>query len=262
MDLIVNVIRVPSKKYPTLKKAVTQASAPFAGDKTNRVTTIVVGEGEHIIDGNYLEIPSTMKIVGDPGVPTEEIVVLGSILFEGYNCHLQHMIIRNSCYTTGSCPEGVSGQSSFTMEDVIVEQWVIGVFAEGTGVVGRCTDVEVRQCTWGVTASDGGSVTLIGAKTTVHHNDQGLTIGDDSSEGDSSTIHLVYPLTKEQVSIDNGEWVEWVEGGDPGGNWGTEYDGDINQIKTIDAPAISSTTAPAAAVAPAGETKSNNCVLS
>jgi hypothetical protein len=93
--------------------------------------------------------------------------------------------------------------------------------------------VEVRQCTWGVTASDGGSVTLIGAKTTVHHNDQGLTIGDGSS-----TIHLVYPLTKEQVSIDNGEWVEWVEGGDPGGNWGTEYDGDINQIKTTTEPKV------------------------
>jgi len=36
-------------------------------------------------------------------------------------------------------------------------------------------------------------------------------------------------LTKEQVVTDNGA----------GGNWGAVRGGDINQIKTIDAPAIS-----------------------
>ena len=46
-----------------------------------------------------------------------------------------------------------------------------GVYAEGTGVVGRCTHVEVRQCGWsGMVASDGASITLIGAKTTMHDN--------------------------------------------------------------------------------------------
>jgi hypothetical protein len=40
----------------------------------------------------------------------------------------------------------------------------------------------------------------------------------------NTTIQLVSPLTKEQVSLDNGG----------GGNWGAEdYGGDINQIKTI-----------------------------
>jgi hypothetical protein len=39
----------------------------------------------------------------------------------------------------------------------------------------------------------------------------------------SSTIQLISPLTKEQISIDN-------RGGD---NWGSNYGGDINQIKTI-----------------------------
>jgi hypothetical protein len=38
-----------------------------------------------------------------------------------------------------------------------------------------------------------------------------------------STIQLVSPLTKEQVSIDNGG----------GGNWGGGKYGNINQIKTI-----------------------------
>jgi hypothetical protein len=131
-----------------------------------------------------------------------------------------------------------------------------GVVAVGTGGVGRCTNVEVRQCgESGVLAESGASITLIGAKTTVHHNctrgnshEYGLQVWGSSS----STIQLVSPLTKEQVSIDNGG----------GGNWGAYHGGDINQIKTIDAPAISfsSSSVAAAAAAPAhvGETKSNH----
>ena len=102
----------------------------------------------------------------------------------------------------------MGGESSFTMDDVLVEQSdQCGVCAFGTGIVGRCTNVEVRHCGCsGVLASNGGSIALIGAKTTVHHNckkgdsdEYGLKV-----DGSSSTIQLVSPLTKEQVSLDNG----------------------------------------------------------
>ena len=71
------------------------------------------------------------------------------------------------------------------------------------------TDKEmgVRQCGWsGVYASAGASITLIGNKTTVHHN---CTRGDSDEyglkvKGSSSTIQLVSALTKEIASIDNG----------------------------------------------------------
>ena len=60
-------------------------------------------------------------------------------------------------------------------------------------------------------AHRGGSITLIGAKTTVHHNckegnsgEYGLAVCDPSS-----TIQLVSPLTKNQVFFHNGG----------GGNW-------------------------------------------
>jgi hypothetical protein len=76
-----------------------------------------------------------------------------------------------------------------------------------------------------VSAANGASITLIGAKTTVHHNctngwsgGYGLVV-----YGTSSTIQLVSPLTKEEVATDNSG----------GGNWGAEYYGDIHQIKTI-----------------------------
>ena len=103
-----------------------------------------------------------------------------------------------------------------------------------------------------VDAFNGGSITLIGAKTTVHHNN---TDGDSDEYGlkvvgsSSATIQLVSPLTKEQVSIDNAG----------GGNWGADMgDADINQIKTIDAPTISSSSSAAVAEAPVGETKSSH----
>jgi hypothetical protein len=243
----------------------------------DRLTTIVLGKGEYQIDGTYLGISSAMNIVGDPEVVKEEIVVLGGIKFKQEiqgTCHLQHMTLREA----KQC--GVYGESSFTMEDVLVEQCrFTGVVAYGTGGGGRCTNVEVCQCGEdGVNASDGASVTLIGAKTAVHHNctrlwmwevsklarieertaDEqkrmeeickqilgkqynvrsfyGLTImcmertqvegcqyGLDVTGSSSSTIQLVFPLTKEQVAIDNGG----------AGNWGARCGGDISQIKTV-----------------------------
>jgi len=183
--------------------------------------TILLGQGKHHTDGNYEHISSAMNIVGDPGVARKDIVIMGGIWFEKVipgNCHLQHLTLRQA----KEC--GVCGGSSFTMDDVLVEQCGgVGVVAYGTGVVGRCTNVEVRRCGYnGVFASKGASITLIGAKTTVHHNCTngnssyyGLQVGNSSS----STIQLVSPLTKEEVSTDNGG----------GGNWRAETESDINQ---------------------------------
>jgi len=192
---------------------------------------IVVGKGEHYTDGDYLYISSAMNIVGDPGVARKDIVIMGGIMFEPEiegNCHLEHLTLRQAK------SNGVLGESSFTMEDVLVKQCGrSGVFARGAGGVGRCTNVEVRQCGLsGVAALYGASITLIGAKTTVHHNCSGAgsnhyglkVYGSSFSTKQLSTIQLVFPLTKEQVSRFNGG----------GGNWGVGADGgDINQIKTI-----------------------------
>ena len=214
-------VRVP-EDCKTLKEAM----ARMKGD--DGLTTIVLGKGEHEIDGWYLKIWSAMNIVGDPRVPKSEIVVMGGIEFEKGipgNCHLQHLTLRQAKW------DGVRGMSSFTMDDVLVEQCgQYGVSAGGTGVVGRCTNVEVRQCGHdGVLAGNGASITLIGAKTAVHHN---CINGSSSAYGlqvcdSSSTIQLVSPLTKEQASLNNVECNGW------GGNWGAEKGGDINHIKTI-----------------------------
>jgi hypothetical protein len=216
------VLRVP-EDCDTLQEAADKVH----GD--DRLTTIVLGKGEHQVDGSNLKIYSAMNIVGDLEVAKELIVVMGGIWFEEEiqgNYHLQHLTLRQA----KQC--GVLGWSSFTMEDVLVEQCGHGVVANGTGVAGRCTNVEVRQCgRSGVVAGSGASITLIGAKTTVHHN---CTKGDSIHYGlevygsSFSTIQLVSPLTKEQVSLDNGGGGKW--GATDGGPFSR---GDINQIKTI-----------------------------
>jgi len=166
------------------------------------------------------------------------VVVDGIMFNKGIqgNGHLQHLTLRQA----KQC--GVYGQFYFTMDDVFVEQCgLYGVVARGTGIVGRCTNVEVRQCGMsGVYAERGASITLIGAKTTVHHNctrgmsdDYGLTVS-----GASATIQLVSPLTKEQVSLDNGGGGNWgaergAESGEDGSGSDDEEGVDINQIKTI-----------------------------
>jgi len=216
-DADINQIRTEVQDCLTLQEAVNRMH------EDDQLTTIVLGKGEHRIDGDYLEICSAMNIVGDPGLPKSEIVVVGGIQFKKGikgNCHVEHLTLRQA----KQC--GVFGQSAFTMEDVLVDQCDYGVFAYGAGVVGRCTDVEVRQCGQsGVAAYYGASITLIGAKTTVHHNctkekswNYGLQVWGSSS----STIQLVSPLSKEKVSTDNSG----------GGTWGA-YNGDIRQIKTI-----------------------------
>ena len=114
-----NSVRVP-EDCTTLQEAVGRVH----GD--DWLTTIVLGQGEHQIDGDYLVVASAMNIMGDPGVPKSEIAVVGGIEFKKGipgKCHLQHLTLRQAKRS------GVYGYSSFTMEDVLVEQIAIFRFS-------------------------------------------------------------------------------------------------------------------------------------
>ena len=162
---ISTTINVPDD-YSTILEALAAAR------KDRKIDTIVLGAGEHLVqeDGNgknYLPIDFPITIVGN-GDKNEVVVVGGFHIKKGVqgNVHVQNMTVR---HLKGA---GFDGQSPFTLEDVIVEQCGgSGVLAEGTACVARCTNVEIRQCKWsGVKTYNGGSITLMGAKTTVHHN--------------------------------------------------------------------------------------------
>jgi hypothetical protein len=176
-------------------------------------TTIVLGRGEHWIN-EYLNICSAVTIVGDPRVVREKIVIMGGIRFNKRigTCHLQHLTLRRANGTA------VRGYSSFTMEDVLVDQCGgDGVLAYG--IDARCTNVEVRQCgRSGVAAWHGACVTLV--NTRVHDNckrRRNFPYQDyELKASNGSRILLVYPLTRDNFST----CAEHVD----------------NQIKTISEP--------------------------
>ena len=91
--------------------------------------------------------------------------------------------------------------------------------AEGADIT--CDDLQVIGCGCsGVLAHYNATITLSGHGTSIQGNG---TKGDSywyglDTSSSSSFIHLVHPLTKEQISTDNGG----------GGNWGGE--GTIVQV--------------------------------
>jgi hypothetical protein len=202
-----NTIQV-SEDGITLEDAVNQVD----GDDT----TIIVGKGTHVVkvykdngeDTNTLHIPFTMRIVGEQGVPREEIVIMGGIYFQADNCHLEGLTVSEAK------EHGVRGISYFTMDNVLVNNCgYCGIRVYGADA--NCTNVEVIECGWsGVTAVGGATITLIGDRTSVHGNCTKDLTGDDyglqASQG--STIQLVFPLTKEQVSRNNGGGRNWDNG--------------------------------------------------
>ena len=94
-----------------------------------------------------------------------------------------------------------------------------GLYAERADI--SCDDLQVVGCGHsGVLAFDKSTITLSGQGTTIQGNG---TKGESDTYGlctykSSSTIHLVHPLTKKQISTNNGG----------GGNWGGQ--GTIEQI--------------------------------
>jgi hypothetical protein len=196
------------------------------------LTTIVLSKGTHQVQGDYehyVTIPSAMTIVGEADVSNSEIIMLGGFQIapgvKGNTIAIKNMTLRNKW---GS---GLKGYSSYTVNNVLLERChKTGIFAKGN-VVARCYNVHVRQCRWsGVCAQDGALIILVGEKTVVednvtcynnyhcYNNYYGLAVWQARA-----SIYLVHPLTKEGVSINN----------KGGANWGTNYGGNVNNIKTI-----------------------------
>ena len=114
---------------------------------------------------------------------------------------------------------GIWAASPFTLNNVIIEQSPMnGIVAWGKEGIGICTNIKVQHCAnSGVSSNSGGSITLIGSRTSVQNNCQknsfepqfGLKVYGTCR----SSIYLVHPLTKEIVSKNN----------NCHGNWGCHY---------------------------------------
>jgi hypothetical protein len=128
----------------------------------NRVTTIVFGQGEHVVeddeDGyNYLHIKCPVNIVGSRDVldKSNVVVVGGFKMHENIhgNVHVEHLTIRGSKY------HGVAGSSSFTLNDLMIDQCEeCGVWAYGS-TLSRCTNIKISNCQYsGVCAVKGATI--------------------------------------------------------------------------------------------------------
>ena len=153
-----------------------------------------------------MNIKCPVNIVSSPDVlDKSKIVVEGGIFIYrsvNGNVHVEHLTIRGS----ESC--GVEGWSSFTLNDLIIEQCgEDGVLAEGSSTIGRCCNVVISKCQMnGVCAMDGASIILEGSETSIYENCLYGQVDDYGLEvfGSSSKIQIVSPLTKEKVSKRNG----------------------------------------------------------
>jgi hypothetical protein len=201
------------------------------------VTTIMLGQGEYVVaestatlggKNNYLNIKCPVNIVGSPHVlDKSNIVVVGGFqigdVFANVpgNVHVEHLTIRNK----KGC--GVKGYSSFTLNDLMIDQCRYpGVFASGS-TFARCFNISVSKSQYsGVYASEGASIILQGRDTSIYGNCL-YGISDDFGlyvRGSSSKIQIVSPLTKESIS----------KGNKGGGNWGAGGGATLNQIEIIE----------------------------
>jgi hypothetical protein len=227
-NCVLRCLHVP-EDYRTLNEAYKRIE-----QSRGAVTTIVLGQGEHVVeddkdDCNYLHIKCPVNIVGSRGVlDKSNIVVVGGFRIGDYiknihgNVHVEHLTIRHE----KQC--GVFGYSSFTLNDLIIEQCGGGgVFAYGSSTHTKCSNITAHKCrSSGVVAGMGASIILEGRETSIYENCSDWSSNDYGLHvyGSSSKIQIVSPLTKESIS----------KGNKGGGNWGATQGATMNQIEIIE----------------------------
>ena len=187
---------------------------------------LVLGEGEWRVDeedtengnGKYFVLDKSTKIIGQgrglttvvgvglkiKGNKSDGIVEIHDLTIKGGEWHGL---------------EAIGGMKVIMRGCTIEECGGCGVDANGADIT--CDDLQVIGCGLsGVVAVTNATITLSGHGTSIQGN--GTRGSSDhyglNASSSSSSIHLVPPLTKEQISKNNGG----------GGNWGG--DGTIKQI--------------------------------
>ena len=212
--------------------------SPSAMSLQKSVNTIILNEGEHhVLKDNigttFCYINRSINIIGHPKVHKTKIRIIGGITISEKcqgNVHIENVTVH---HLKGS---GITGRSNFSLEDVLIERcctegYGAGILATGSSAVGRCTNIEIKNCGGvGIHSTFGASVTLVGSKTKIHHNCQHtgssiMSAGGISLSGSaSSSVLLVSPLTRESVSFDNRS----------DHNWYAFSGSDLSNFKTIE----------------------------
>ena len=214
-----------------MKPGLNSLSNALIKAKENGLKEIFLEDGEHTIeiykdehgrDRNYVVVDFPITIIGES---KDGCIIIGGLRMKGKkedDVNVKNLTISQSK------DYGVYGNGmSFHLFHLNIEKsGVDGVIVISTkrNTMSNCQVSHSKYC--GVFAYD-GLITMNGSGTSVHNN---VTSGRSDTYGletqtflhtitSSSSIHLVSPLTKESVSINNGG----------GGNYG----GVVTCIKTI-----------------------------
>ena len=222
----------PCSNHVTLQSLVDRLEE-LRGDgksSSNVPSVLFIDEGEYSAEGNYITMKKPLAMYGaGRGLTT---LVGAGLEIEGNKTdgivEIEDLTIK------GAGDNGLSAEAGMNviMRGCSIEQcqWE-GVYAYGADI--SCDDLQVVGCgNSGVSAwthyehadrVDNATITLSGQGTTIQVN--GTTGYNDSyglhTEDPSSSIHLVRPLTKEQISTNNRNISN-------GGNWGGP--GTIKQV--------------------------------
>ena len=167
--------------------------------------------------GKYLKLPKPIKICGQG---------IGETILDGFGLWIEGSKSNGSVVIEDLSIQGGKGSGLYANDgmDLIVRRCKVekcqqfGVVAFNAHI--SCDDVQVVGCGNSGVSAYNATITLSGQSTSIQGNG---TKGESWYYGleafsSSSTIHLIHPLTKEQISTDNGG----------GGNWGGR--GTIEQI--------------------------------
>jgi len=169
--------------------------------KENGLTEIFLEDGVHDEKGEMVIIDFPVTIIGES---KDGCTIIGGLEMNGKkedDVNVKHLTISQS----KECGvEGNSGMSFhlFHLKIEKSEHCGVSVYETKRNTMDNCQVSHSKD--YGVFVN-GGLITMKGSSTSIHNNVTGGHSGQYGLETySSSSIHLVSPLTKESVSINNG----------------------------------------------------------
>jgi parallel beta-helix repeat protein len=193
----------PHPKYSSLRGLFGRINELSRNGSTNIPKLVLIDDGIHDEDGNYVDIRVSISIVGES---REHCVVIGGLRMKGKkedDVNVSNLTLRKS--KENGVFNGFNG-ASMHLDNVSVENSEYsGVYVYGSkrNTMKNCNASHSKYD--GLSVSNGGLMTIDGNGTTIHHNNTGGFGGGYGlhTHDSSSSIHLVSPLTKEMISTNN-----------------------------------------------------------
>ena len=192
----------PHPNHPSLESLIARCNELHREDPTRAPTILFIQEGVHEAEGHYLRITYPMKIIGAGQEKT--IIQGGGFKIQGTKEEKKRVDMQGMTMK-GSSECGLLNDNglSFLCKDMTFTQCGhSGVCAVNTK--GRLINCVITQCgDSGIFCGSNALIELEGSQTKVDGNGtDGYTYGLQTFST-SSTIHLLFPLTKVSVSTNN-----------------------------------------------------------